>query len=54
MTPGYTTATAEVREMGFGAGLGLPNIQQNSDYLKIESEVGTGTTVKFVIFLNPS
>jgi anti-sigma regulatory factor (Ser/Thr protein kinase) len=51
MQPGWTTATPEVREMGFGAGLGLPNIQQNSDYLRIDSEAGVGTTVSFVIFL---
>lgn len=52
MVPGWTTATPEVREMGFGAGLGLPNIQQNSDYLKIESEVGVGTTITFIIFMD--
>jgi anti-sigma regulatory factor (Ser/Thr protein kinase) len=51
MQPGWTTATPEVREMGFGAGLGLPNIRENSDYLKITSVVGEGTTVEFAILL---
>jgi len=54
MVPGWTTATPEVREMGFGAGLGLPNILQNADYLRIESETDLGTTVYFVIFLDGS
>ena len=52
MVPGYTTASDEVREMGFGAGLGLPNIKNNVDVLKITSEVGKGTTVIFYIFFN--
>jgi serine/threonine-protein kinase RsbT len=51
MEPGWTTATPEVREMGFGAGLGLPNIRSNVDYLKITAEVGVGTGLEFVIFL---
>jgi serine/threonine-protein kinase RsbT len=40
---GYSTATAEMREMGFGAGMGLPNIQKNADEFNISSEVGRGT-----------
>ncbi len=40
---GYSTATEEMREKGFGAGMGLPNIKRNSDIFKIESEVGKGT-----------
>jgi anti-sigma regulatory factor (Ser/Thr protein kinase) len=51
MQPGWTTATPEVREMGFGAGLGLPNIRSNVDYLKILSEVGEGTVLEFAIML---
>jgi serine/threonine-protein kinase RsbT len=43
MQEGYTTATHEMREMGFGAGMGLPNIQRNADEFKIDSEVGQGT-----------
>jgi anti-sigma regulatory factor (Ser/Thr protein kinase) len=52
MVPGYSTASEEVREMGFGAGLGLPNIKNNVDVLKITSEEGEGTTVIFYIFFN--
>jgi anti-sigma regulatory factor (Ser/Thr protein kinase) len=40
---GYSTATPEMREMGFGAGMGLPNIQRNADEFRINSEVGRGT-----------
>jgi serine/threonine-protein kinase RsbT len=40
---GYTTATPEMREMGFGAGMGLPNIRKNADEFDISSEIGRGT-----------
>ncbi|MCF8083077.1 MAG: ATP-binding protein [Deltaproteobacteria bacterium] len=40
---GYSTATPEYQEMGFGAGMGLPNIQKNADDLKIDSKKGKGT-----------
>ena len=43
MQEGYSTATHEMREMGFGAGMGLPNIQRNADEFSIDSEVGQGT-----------
>ena len=43
MQEGYSTATPEMREMGFGAGMGLPNIRSNSDAFEISSEVGRGT-----------
>ena len=43
MQEGYSTATPEMREMGFGAGMGLPNIQKNADVFRIESELGRGT-----------
>jgi serine/threonine-protein kinase RsbT len=43
MQEGYSTATPEMREMGFGAGLGLPNIRKNADEFVITSEVGRGT-----------
>ena len=46
MKEGYTTATEEQRAMGFGAGMGLPNIKKNSDELNIESEVHKGTIIK--------
>lgn len=48
MQPGYSTASKAVREMGFGAGMGLPNIKKNTDELYIESEVGKGTKVKMI------
>jgi serine/threonine-protein kinase RsbT len=42
LTEGYTTAGEEVQQMGFGAGMGLPNIIRNSDYFKIYSEKDKG------------
>lgn len=51
MSDGYSTASEEVREMGFGAGMGLPNIKRNTDVLTIESIPGKGTTVKMEINL---
>jgi anti-sigma regulatory factor (Ser/Thr protein kinase) len=48
MVEGFSTASKEVREMGFGAGMGLSNIRRNTDQLKITSEVGIGTTVEMV------
>jgi serine/threonine-protein kinase RsbT len=50
MVPGWSTADDLVREMGFGAGLGLPNIKKNSDVLHITSEYGHPTTVEIIIF----
>lgn len=49
MKEGYSTAPEEVREIGFGAGMGLPNMKKNSDDFKIESTVGEGTTVRMKI-----
>lgn len=46
---GYTTASDHAREMGFGAGMGLPNIKRNADVFEIETEVGKGTTLRTVI-----
>ncbi|MCC6485095.1 MAG: ATP-binding protein [Armatimonadetes bacterium] len=46
MQPGYSTASEEVREMGFGAGMGLSNMARCADDLSIDSVVGQGTTVK--------
>jgi serine/threonine-protein kinase RsbT len=48
MQAGFSTASPKVREMGFGAGMGLPNMKNNTDELVVESEVGIGTTVKMV------
>jgi anti-sigma regulatory factor (Ser/Thr protein kinase) len=51
MQKGYSTATEEHRALGFGAGMGLPNIEKNTDDLKITSEVGKGTRLelKFLV-----
>lgn len=49
MKAGYSTASQKAREMGFGAGMGLPNIKRNSDDLKITSEIGKGTKVEITI-----
>lgn len=51
MQEGYSTASPKIREMGFGAGLGLPNIQKNANDLKIESKPGEGTKVTIRIAL---
>ncbi len=51
MTEGFSTATSHVREMGFGAGLGLPNIKKNADKLEIKSEVGKGTELTITVNL---
>ncbi len=52
MQKGNSTASQKVREMGFGAGMGLPNIKNNSDELNIHTEVGKGTTIEFVNYFN--
>ena len=52
MQEGFSTATDEARELGFGAGMGLPNMKKYSDSMTIESEVGKGTTVTMIIRLN--
>jgi anti-sigma regulatory factor (Ser/Thr protein kinase) len=52
MQMGYSTASPEVREMGFGAGMGLPNIQNNADEFNISSVVNEGTVVEIVVYLN--
>ncbi len=49
---GYTTASDEMRELGFGFGMGLPNMKKNSDELRVETEVGKGTSVFARIRLN--
>ena len=52
MQTGFSTADDEHREMGFGAGMGLPNMEKNSDQIFVESEKGQETTVRMVFFLN--
>ncbi|PZX18191.1 anti-sigma regulatory factor (Ser/Thr protein kinase) [Breznakibacter xylanolyticus] len=50
MQAGYSTASAKVREMGFGAGMGLPNMKKNVDVLNISSQVGVGTRVELITY----
>ena len=51
MTEGWSTAGDEVRQMGFGAGMGLPNMKNNSDHFQITSQIGEGTKIvmKFLL-----
>lgn len=51
MQEGYSTAPDSVRELGFGAGMGLPNIKRYADKLDIKTEVGKGTSVEITVFL---
>lgn len=51
MQEGFSTATPAIRELGFGAGMGLPNIQRATDWMTIDSTVGKGTVLTFKIFL---
>ena len=51
MTEGFSTASKKVREMGFGAGMGLPNIKRNMDKLAVESEVGKGTKLTMIKYI---
>ncbi len=53
MTEGFSTASAEARALGFGAGMGLPNIRRNSDRLRVTSRVDEGTRVSFTVYLKP-
>ncbi len=52
MKEGYSTAPPKIREMGFGAGMGLPNMKKNSDCFQIESHINRGTKVKMEFLLN--
>ena len=52
MQEGFSTATHEMREMGFGAGLGLPNIKRNADRFEISSIPGKGTTLNIIMCLD--
>ncbi len=45
MQEGYSTATDTTRSLGFGAGMGLPNMRKYTDYMDIQSEVGVGTKI---------
>lgn len=45
MTEGYSTATENIRSLGFGAGMGLPNMKKYTDIMDIKSTLGVGTTI---------
>lgn len=51
MKKGYSTAADKYRQMGFGAGMGLPNMKENSDQFEIDSEKGKGTRIRMVFFI---
>ena len=45
MQPGYSTSTEQIRSLGFGAGMGLPNMKKNSDSMEITTKIGVGTRI---------
>ena len=52
MQAGYSTANENIRSLGFGAGMGLPNMKKYSDELKIDTKLGVGTTVVMKVKIN--
>ena len=52
MEAGFSTAPDNIRALGFGAGMGLPNMKKYSDEMQIETEIGKGTTVTMKVFLS--
>lgn len=52
MQEGYSTATDNIRSLGFGAGMGLPNMKRYTDYMNIESAVGQGTLIVMRVNIN--
>jgi anti-sigma regulatory factor (Ser/Thr protein kinase) len=51
MEEGWSTASSSVRAMGFGAGMGLPNMKRNADDMKIDTKLGVGTTVTMTLYI---
>ncbi|MCI8576070.1 MAG: anti-sigma regulatory factor [Lachnospiraceae bacterium] len=51
MQAGWSTAPDEVRNLGFGAGMGLPNMKKYTDHMEIETELGVGTTITMLVNL---
>ena len=51
MKAGYSTAPDEVRNLGFGAGMGLPNMKKYTDEMDIDTIIGVGTTITMVVKL---
>ncbi|HOB36347.1 MAG TPA: ATP-binding protein [Candidatus Avimonas sp.] len=54
MQEGWSTAPDNIRALGFGAGMGLPNIRKYSDSLNIDTAVGKGTTLTITVLANPA
>ena len=54
MSEGYSTAPDEVRSLGFGAGMGLPNMKKYTDEFQIESALGEGTRIQMAVRLGPA
>jgi anti-sigma regulatory factor (Ser/Thr protein kinase) len=52
MQEGYSTAPDSVRSLGFGAGMGLPNMKRYTDEMKIDTKVGVGTKITMKVYLN--
>jgi hypothetical protein len=52
MQEGYTTAPPHVKQLGYGSGMGLPNIKKNADWMGLQSRVNRGTTLRFKVNLN--
>ena len=52
MQEGYSTADDKVRELGFGAGMGLPNMKRYTDEMNITTQIGKGTVVDMTVFVN--
>ena len=50
MMAGYSTAPDQVRSLGFGAGMGLPNIKKYTDEMVIETEIDVGTTMRLKVY----
>lgn len=51
MQEGWSTASERIRKMGFGAGMGLPNMKKNADVLEIKTAQGQGTEVRIIIYI---
>ena len=49
MSEGFSTAPENIRNLGFGAGMGLPNMKKNTDEMKIDSTLGVGTTITMIV-----
>ena len=52
MQEGFSTATDTIRSLGFGAGMGLPNMKRYTDYMDIKTEIGVGTTITMKVNLS--